>query len=285
MKPIEALSLGWRTELIFARFDAQVIERRDFLLVRTPHNPTFFWGNYLLFDHSPREGDAARWLAAFNREIARRQSESRHLAFGIDGAASFDLPADSAALGVKMFPSTVLTMRSEQLRAPRRTLAAQFTMRPLRLPDEAAQAVEHQVQSDAGGYEPAGYRMFRERQMQRYGRMAQASLGKWFGIFAATPVGERLVADCGLFRDGFGAHALGRFQHVSTHPDWRRQGLCSVLIHAVCRHGFEVLGLESLVIVADPHDVAIGLYESLGFERNHSTGHLERRPSADRISP
>jgi drug/metabolite transporter (DMT)-like permease len=36
MKPIGQLSLGWRTDLIFARFDAQVAQRPNCLLVRTP---------------------------------------------------------------------------------------------------------------------------------------------------------------------------------------------------------------------------------------------------------
>ena len=34
MEPIAQLSLGWRTHLIFPRFDAQVIARPDYLLVR-----------------------------------------------------------------------------------------------------------------------------------------------------------------------------------------------------------------------------------------------------------
>jgi len=281
VRRIEELSLGWRTELIFARFDALVIERPDYLLVRTPHNPTFYWGNYLLFDRPPRAGDAARWLAAFNGEIAQLQPESTHLAWGIDAAAPFELPPDFAASGVSMFPSTVLTLRREQLREPRRAFAGRFGVRPLRLPEEAALAVELQVASDAHGYAAVGYRVFRERQMRRYGHMVAAGLGHWFGVFADTAQGERLVADCGLFRDGYAAGALGRFQFVSTHPAWRRQGLCSALIHAVCRHGFEAMGLESLLIVADPEDVAIGLYEGLGFERDHNLWYLERRPPAD----
>lgn len=308
MKPIDKLSLGWRTELIFHRFDGEVVARDDCLLVRTSSNPTFYWGNFLLFDRPPRDGDAAAWLAAFNAEIADRQPESRHLAFGIDGNADFALPPDFAALGVAKFASVVLTMQPTQLRAPRKPLGAGLTMRALRLPDEAPLAVDLQVASDMHGYEPTGYRVFRERQMARYGRMAAAGLGHWFGIFADTADGQALVADCGLFRDGPGPGAsagrravlsraaphggsersepgvgwLGRFQFVSTHPAWRRRGLCSALIHAVCQHGFEAMGLASLVIVADPDDVAIGLYESLGFVREHRLWYLERRPPADR---
>jgi hypothetical protein len=40
LKRIDQLSLGWRTDLIFPRFDAQVVERADHWLIPTPHNPT-----------------------------------------------------------------------------------------------------------------------------------------------------------------------------------------------------------------------------------------------------
>jgi hypothetical protein len=43
------------------------------------------------------------------------------------------------------------------------------------------------------------------------------------------------------------------------------------------------MGVQSLVILADPGDAAIGLYESLGFQRGLSTWHLERRPAGDRV--
>lgn len=267
------LSLGWRTDLIFARFDGEVIERDTYRVIRTPANPGFWWGNFLLFDTPPHEGDAAHWLAAFDDEIARRQPESRHLAFGIDSAAPFALPADFAAAGLSLFSGAVLTLRRDQLRLPRAPLdTAQFRFDRLALPAQATQAVELHVASDDGEHRPiADYREFRVRQMTRYGAMERAGLGHWFGIFTR---GGDLVADCGLFRDG----TLGRFQHVSTHPAWRRRGLCSSLIHAVCRHGFEAMQLDTLVIVADPHDVAIGLYESIGFERGVSTWQLERAP-------
>jgi predicted GNAT family acetyltransferase len=66
---------------------------------------------------------------------------------------------------------------------------------------------------------------------------------------------------------------------VSTHPAWRRRGLCTALVHAVCRHGFEGMGLDTLVMVADPDDVAIGVYESLGYRRGTSTWQFERPPT------
>ena len=157
-------------------------------------------------------------------------------------------------------------------------MSAGFEVRPLRLPQEAPLVVDAQVISNEGFFEPAGYRVFRQRQMARYGAMDAAGLGRWFGVFHEG----RVVADCGLFTDAKpgqpGNATLGRFQLVSTNPAWRRRGLCSALMHAACRHGFESFGVRKLVIVADPDDVAIGLYESLGFERGVTMWQLERRP-------
>jgi RimJ/RimL family protein N-acetyltransferase len=277
LKRIEQLSPGWRTDLIFPRFDAQIIERPDHWLIRTPHNPTYWWGNFLLYDRAPRQGEALAWLAAFDMEIARPQPQSRHIAIGIDDASPFELPSDFGAAGLDVSETTVLCLRAGRLRAASKALPAGLAARPLRLAEESGVAVTQQVASDDDGHEPTGYRIFRERQMRRYAAMEAAGLGHWFGVLASTPQGPEMVAGCGLFRDG----TLGRFQYVSTHPAWRRRGLCTALVHAVCRQGFEAMGLDTLVIAADPHDVAIAIYESLGFERVASSWHLERRPPDD----
>ncbi len=104
----EPRSFGWRTDLIFARFDGEVASRGDHLVVRTAHNPSFWWGHFLLFDHAPSSGDAAAWLARFEAEVARAQPESRHLAFGVDREAAFELPADFAAAGLTLFALVIV---------------------------------------------------------------------------------------------------------------------------------------------------------------------------------
>ena len=272
------LSLGWRTDLIFARFDGQVIDRGNHLCVRTPGNPTFWWGNFLLFDAAPCEGDLARWMALFEDEIERLEPESRHRAFGIDVRERFALPAEFAAAGFSLTESVVLTLAPGQLRAPARVTRVDAELRVLELPRDAAAVVDKQVAVDAARFEPVGYRAFAERQMARYAAMQDAGLGHWFGLALPVDGVPVLVASCGLFRDPARDDGLGRFQYVSTHPAWRRRGLCSRLVHAVCRHGFEHMGLRTLVMAADPDDVAIGLYESLGYRRGVSTWQIERPP-------
>ena len=272
------LSLGWQTDLIFAQFDGQVLDRGNHLLVRTPGNPTFWWGNFLLFQHAPGPGDLARWMALFDEEIASVQAESRHRAFGVDVRERVSLPAEFAAAGFALNEATVLTLAPGQLRAPAKALPANFEFRVLELPRDSAAVVDKQVAVDEGRYEAAGYRVFAQRQMVRYAGLQRACLGHWFGLVADVDGRAVLAASCGLFRDPSRADGLGRFQVVSTHPAWRRRGLCTALVHAACGHGFDAMGLRTLVMVADPDDVAIGVYESVGFRRGTSTWQFERAP-------
>ena len=76
-------SLGYRTDLIFPRFDGQLLDRADYLVILTPSNPTFYWGNFILFPDPPGEGDFEKWKGLFAREVAARLPV-KHLAFGWD---------------------------------------------------------------------------------------------------------------------------------------------------------------------------------------------------------
>ena len=274
----DGLSLGWRTDLIFARFDGEVVDRGNHLCVRTPGNPTFWWGNFLLFQHAPGAGDLDRWMALFDEEIASRQPASQHRTFGVDVRERLVLSPDFAAAGFALSEATVLTLTREQLLVPPKPMTDGVAFRVLELPRDSAAVVDKQVEVDAARYEPVGYREFAQRQMARYAAMQRAGLGHWFGLVAQVDGRPVLAASCGLFRDPARSDGLGRFQYVSTHPAWRRRGLCTALVHAVCRHGFEAMDLRTLVMVADPDDVAIGVYESLGYRRGTSTWQFERAP-------
>ena len=93
-----------------------------------------------------------------------------------------------------------------------------------------------------------------------------------------------LAADYGRMRDGTTPGATGRFQHVTTHPDWRRRGLCSALVHEVTRFGFAKWQLARVVMCADPADVALAIYESLGYRRIDSEWSLQLRAVRDRLA-
>src|SRR5262245_44505048 len=63
-------SLVWATDLDVLPLDHVVERRDDHLVVRSPGNPSHFWGNLLLFDQPPAPGDGERWEALFAAEFA-----------------------------------------------------------------------------------------------------------------------------------------------------------------------------------------------------------------------
>jgi ribosomal protein S18 acetylase RimI-like enzyme len=254
-------SLGYRTDLIFPRFDGLILDRGEYLVVRTPSNPTFYWGNFLLFSDPPGEGDLENWKAVFTREIGT-PAQVRHFAFGWDspgGETGVVQPFREA--GFNLSQSIVLTAR--QVNLPPK-VNREVIIRPLSQDWEWQQAEEDQVACREPEHSLEGYRVFKHNQMERYRRMSQAGLGHWFGAF----LGDRLVADLGLFVDlshSVGEELVGRFQSVETHPDFRRQGICGTLVQHASGYAFEKMGVETLVMVADEHYFAAKIYESVGF--------------------
>ena len=62
-------SLGYRSDLIFPSFDGETLDRGDYLVIRSPANPNFYWGNFLLFSQPPQIGYHVKWRELFVQEI------------------------------------------------------------------------------------------------------------------------------------------------------------------------------------------------------------------------
>lgn len=258
-------SLAWRTDLIFPAFDGVLLERRDYLVVRTPSNPTFYWGNFLLFRRPPSPGDVERWPRLFAEEIGA-PPRVRHQTFGWDSPEG-EAGATEAfvAHGFRLLHSSVLTASSV---APSPHLTEEIVVRPLDSDGDWHQATENQIRCREDGHAEAGYRFFKEAEMARYRRMAQAGRGAWFGAFLGTV----LVADLGIFHTG----DLGRFQSVETHPAHRRRGYAGTLVYRAARHALAHMGVGTLVLVADAGSPAERLYRSVGFLPSEQEVALER---------
>jgi GNAT superfamily N-acetyltransferase len=247
-------SLGYRTDLIFPAFDGEIIDRGDHVVVRTPSNPTFYWGNFLLFSRPPQEGDLQRWRDLFAREIGT-PPEVEHQAFGWDspeGENGFLEPFIRA--GFEANRDVVLVTVAPH--APPRP-SPSVSIRALYSDADWQRAVDLQVICREPVHAEAGYRVFTERSMERYRKMSAAGLGSWYGAFIA----DRLVADLGIFHDG----ELGRYQSVVTHPDFRRQGIAGTMICEAGRRAITQYGLRTLVMIAEQDSGPARLYQSLGF--------------------
>jgi ribosomal protein S18 acetylase RimI-like enzyme len=248
-------SLGYRTDLFFPKFDGYVIDRSGYSVILTPMNPTYYWGNFLLFPAPPKAGDLARWKALFSEEIGSR-IPAKHFAFGWDTTQG-EQGEVRAFLeeGFHLNQSAVLT--ATQVRLPPKN-NAEVEFRPLADDSDWEQATQNQVACRPEGHAQAAYRIFKQDQMRRYRRMTQAGWGCWFGAFLS----RQLVADLGVFVvDG-----IGRFQHVGTHPDFRRRGICGSLVYQASQFAFGQLRADLLVIAAEENYHAGTIYQSVGFQ-------------------
>jgi len=123
------------------------------------------------------------------------------------------------------------------------------------------------------------HREFQRRQVARQHRAIAAGNGLWVGARSRDGL---LVASLGVLRvDG----GLGRYQHVDTHPDWRRQGICSRLLFEGAQLARERLGVDTLVIAADREYHALDLYRKVGFEDRELTAGLVRVPASAPDAP
>ena len=73
-------SLVLATGLDVLPVDRVIEQREDYVLVRSPGNPSHYWGNYLLFEMAPQPGDGGRWEALFEAEFGS-ELRVRHCTF------------------------------------------------------------------------------------------------------------------------------------------------------------------------------------------------------------
>ncbi|GAA1915624.1 GNAT family N-acetyltransferase [Nocardioides hwasunensis] len=253
---MDVTSLGFRTDLALLTDSGSVVEDRGtHLVVRSPDNPTYFWGNFLLLAQPPAPGGEKEVVGAFHTEFP----QADHVSIGIDAPDLTDeARAAFEAAGMTVDLATVLT--SSRVNLPRKVEAQ---VRALEGDDdwEGRARLSHQLYPHTPEDRFMAYARQKNAQERR---LVEAGRGQRFGAF----VDEQLVSTAGAFvtEDG-----LARYQSVETHPDHRRKGLAAAVVHAAGQHALDHLDVRRLVIVADTDGDAIGIYRRLGFND------LERR--------
>ncbi|HSM22940.1 MAG TPA: hypothetical protein VK876_12115, partial [Rubrivivax sp.] len=127
-----ALRPGWASDLVVFADDGQVLERDDCLVLRTPGNPTYHWGNCLIVPQALADADLAHWLARFDAEITQRQPASCHVAIGVNAPwRGEQLPAWEAA-GFTLFDNAVMALEAGALSEVQEPPRGRVEVRPIR---------------------------------------------------------------------------------------------------------------------------------------------------------
>jgi len=264
---MEITSKGLQSDFIFHGFGAVRTDHNDCSSVRTPNNSDYFFGNFLLFAGPPAVGDFVRWMVRFEAIFAPYPAVRHHTFQWLPSAAP-----DPSALeefkqaGFTIDETSVLATQSVHTDKP---APDGVKFRKIVTDAEWLAVIDAQTRDGFPQIPMDEYRRYKEESFANYRRMSEQGLGDWWGAYK----GDELVADLGLF---FG-DGVGRFQSVETSSTHRRQGICRAMVHHVSNHGLAEHPGITLVMHADAHDVARGIYCSVGF-KEIETLHAVFRP-------
>jgi ribosomal protein S18 acetylase RimI-like enzyme len=261
-------SLVWATDIDVLSLTTEVARRDGYWVVRSPANPGHFMGNLLLFDGPPTRGDRDRWLALFAAEFPGLG----HQTFGWDavrgevGAATTELADFLLARDVGLVASP------DQLTAHARA-STTVSVRALSVDDPAwAGVLELWEAQNAAGEDPHPAKGYRQYALSRHADLRELfSLGR--GAWFVAEADGRVVGSLGVVvTDG-----RARYQHVDVRGSHRRRGIASRLVFEAAQR--IMVGwpeVQSFVIAAELGYHALGIYESLGFQRVEQVASLCR---------
>jgi GNAT superfamily N-acetyltransferase len=259
---VRELPIGWATDLAVLELTGSTVEEHDgHLIVRTPHNPNYHWGNCIFVTDPGAVDDAERWV----REFRATFPAADWISIGLPR-----LPHDAAAWvahDLELELDEVLTADSPPRAAP---LADGYAVRPLADDDwEQSVALATAENERAGRGNASAYARFARARMETNRGLCESRHGAYFGAFA----GSRLVAELGIVRCG----STARYQNVLTDAQHRRRGLATHLLGVAALWAADH-DCERWVIVTEATNPAGRVYRSAGLEFRAHNVQAYRRP-------
>lgn len=257
------MPLGWATDLAILELTGSTVDDRgDHLVVRTPGNPDYHWGNCLLVTDPATVDDAQRWVARFAEEFPG----APWFAAGLPIA-----PVDGEAWARQDITLEQLDVLAAATVPRTAALADGYSVRQLS-GDDWEQVVEQDIADNrgTGEFDPEVHERFVRQTVATHRRLCDDGVAAWFGAF----IDDGLVADLGIVRCG----STARYQAVRTRADHRRRGLASHLLGEAAAWA-AARGCDTWVIVTESSNDAGRVYRRAGFEMDAAEVNAYRRPS------
>lgn len=243
------ISPGWKTDLaILALGGSEIQTFDDHLVVKTPTNPDYHWGNCLIVIDPTSIDMSEKWVERYRSIFPH----NNWIAIGLP-----QMPSNLTAWeeqGVTLEQLDVLSASSIPKSHP---LPDGYTSRLFVERDwETLTRMEITSLLAEGGYEPAATEAFVIESNASRQRLCSTGDAAWFGVYLE----EELVASLGIVKCG----ATARYQSVETHEAHRRKGLASHLL-GLAAYWSQNQGCQSWVIVTEATNAAGRIYRRAGF--------------------
>lgn len=247
-------SLALKTNLMKDKFLAEVKEEKEYIVVKTPSRPEYFWGNYIIMKEAPQKGCLKDWLNVFESEIG-----SRHKTGFI--AITFDDP-NLEVEKLKEFEEFGFDIQVSKILIAREVVKpvkvnTELEIRLIDLDNELDSYADIHFTSNWGYGSDEVQRKFLCDSAEEFRGFSKTGNAQRFGAV----LNNKIIAELGVFwEDG-----VARFNNVGTHMDYRRLGACSTLVFEVSKMLLAREEVEILVMEADEDYHAASIYESIGF--------------------
>jgi GNAT superfamily N-acetyltransferase len=252
-------TLGLRTDVALERDRAIVQECDEFVAVRTPENPGYYFGNVLIFDRPPQAGDEECWPQRFE-QVFSCDAAVRHAAFAWSIEEHSGRIEPFVQLGYTFENRVVLTAET----VAGGPVPPGLHVRALHSDEDWAAQLQLGLATREPVHDPQAYARFKAAQVAHHRRISERC-GVWLGAFD----GDRLTGSCGIFA----VEGVARYQDVGVFPEYRNRGIARCLIGAAGRYAIEHF-TSRLVIVAAADDFPRTMYERAGFTLYQREGAL-----------
>ncbi len=250
-------SLGIKTDLHIKKFSGNVIDRGDYLVVHTPSNTGYWFGNYIIFDKPPAKLDFDRWRQIFKKEIYDK-NRSEHMLFSWDTITGEQGDISEFNKNGFTLEEDVLLSTTKVNKPPHYN--KDISIRILKTDEDWEVSFDNQIlcRGESIGESFADHKIFKRKQLAQYRQMCEEGLCEWYGVF----IKDQMAADMGVFL----VDRVGNFQDVGTAPAFRRQGICGTAVYEISKDLFESNKVDTMMMTADENYHAARIYESVGFK-------------------
>ncbi|HEY0250794.1 MAG TPA: GNAT family N-acetyltransferase [Kofleriaceae bacterium] len=260
-------SLSLKTELGLAASRGIITDRGDYVVIETPDDPGYYYGNLLIIPAAPQAGEVSYWTRKFHEEF--RDPQIHHVTLCWDGLTSdAGCEAELLAAGFHIDRHVVLT--TSTITAPSVPGIVELTPEQVLDTDDLGWSTSDRHDEQ--------FREFLQRRSRWQATLVTRGLATFFGIYD----GEVLVSSLGLVPMGpMGPTGLtvptvnvARFQDVQTASTHRKRGYASALLAAAAA----AVPATTYVIVCEESSDAHRVYERAGFQIAERTASAVRSP-------
>ena len=261
-------NLGIATDLMLLAQTGIVRPQDDYIVVRTPGAPEYYFGNLLVLHARPADADRARLEADFCERVGSPPL-IRHRTFlwpdcetPVSGLEAY------VDAGYDVAHCCVLTAEAGGLQGTATHPGVE--VRPFRNQADWDQWAAMHVADHGVPSADDTFARYLAHQQAAYKHLIAQGLGDWWGAY----LDGQQVGSLGLF----GFDGLARFHSVLTAGAHRNRNICRTLVSEVAARARR--WAHTLVIVADERHHAGRIYEGMGFRRSQWVTSLCYEPPA-----